>query len=440
MIREGSVMRKTNPLAIRLPPGTIIEGRFLFETLSLGRYSTVFKVEDKLNSDRKYCIKVEYDRGPKINYLHQEIAVLHKLETREHMARLYYCERCQPFSFMLTTLFGKSIWSLRQNLPNKLMSPGCAARIAVHTLYQIKQIHEVGYLLRDLKTCDMLVGLNGKETKVIFLVNFGMCRTYIRRDTNGSVAIRPEREKAFVRGILRYCSLRIHKRQDICRADDLWSLVYILIDLTVGLPWREIKVEKAVAEQKETISDANLFDNCPEEWIKIMEHVRSLGYQSRPNYKLIYDYLQETLVRFQISYSDPWDWDFVDNNVIIEVDSQQRTSPLHFKLKEIDQTGPEQTATQSDHSELSSKRERNENFTDSPKMQNGTETLPGQRNPFKEIIGALQSSFSSNSVLSTDQQSSTLPPSKQERSSAIEYDPEFPTTNPEEFEKNDIGI
>ncbi|VBB34472.1 unnamed protein product [Acanthocheilonema viteae] len=129
----------------------MIEGRFLFETLSMGRYSTVFKVEDKLNNCQKYCIKAEYDRGPKINYLHQEIAVLHKLETREHMARLYYCERCEPFSFMLTTLFGKSIWTLRQNLPNKLMSPGCAARIAVHTLYQIKQIHEIGYILRDLK-------------------------------------------------------------------------------------------------------------------------------------------------------------------------------------------------------------------------------------------------------------------------------------------------
>lgn len=63
--------------------------------------------------------------------------------------------------------------------------------------------------------------------------------------------------------------------------------------------------------QKETISDAKLFNNCPEEWIKIMEHVRSLNYESRPNYKLIYDHLQETLIRFQVSYSDPWDWDLV---------------------------------------------------------------------------------------------------------------------------------
>lgn len=52
------MVSKTNPLAILLPPGTIVEGRFLFETLSLGRYSTVFKVEDKFNNSQKYCIKV----------------------------------------------------------------------------------------------------------------------------------------------------------------------------------------------------------------------------------------------------------------------------------------------------------------------------------------------------------------------------------------------
>uniref|UniRef100_A0A1I8EJ75 Protein kinase domain-containing protein n=1 Tax=Wuchereria bancrofti TaxID=6293 RepID=A0A1I8EJ75_WUCBA len=401
-------MSKTNPLAIRLPPGTVIEGRFLFETLSMGRYSTVFKVEDKFDNRQKYCIKIEYDRGPKTNYLHQEIAVLHKLQTREHMARLYYCERCEPFSFMLTTLFGKSIWTLRQNLPNKLLSPGCVARIAVHTLYQIKQIHEIGYILRDLKIGDMLIGLNGKAAKMIFLVDFGMCRTYIRRNTNGSLTIRPQREKVFVRGILRYCSPRIHKRQDVCRADDLWSLVYILVDLTTALPWRDIKLEKPVAEQKETISDAKLFKDCPEEWIEIMRHIRSLNYESRPNYKLIYDQLQKTLV----SYSDPWDWDLVGNNVIIEADSREKTSSSHSnsKSEKIGQFGSEQTSMPSDSSnEWNLNTDRNENFTDLSKVQNGTETRLRQKNPFKEIISALRSSISLVPSISANQQSPLLP-------------------------------
>lgn len=51
---------------------------------------------------------------------------------------------------------------------------------------------------------DMLIGLSGSDAKVVFLVDFGMCRTYVTKDKNGNTSIRPPREKAFVRGILRY--------------------------------------------------------------------------------------------------------------------------------------------------------------------------------------------------------------------------------------------
>uniref|UniRef100_A0A915PL65 Protein kinase domain-containing protein n=1 Tax=Setaria digitata TaxID=48799 RepID=A0A915PL65_9BILA len=410
-------MSKKNPLAIYVPPGTIIEGRFLFETLAVGRYSTIFKVEDKLDYRRKYCIKVEYDRAHKINYLHQEITVLHKLATRDHMARLYYSERCDQFSFMLITLFGKSIWLLRQNLPNKLLSPGSVARIAVHTLYQIKQIHEVGYILRDLKIGDMLVGLSGKRTKMVFLVDFGMCRTYIRKDPNGSITIRPPRKKVFVHGILRYCSPRVHKRHDVCRADDLWSLVYVLIDLTAGLPWRDIKLEIPVAEQKETITDAKLFSNCPEEWIKIMEHVRSLHYESRPNYKLIYDCLRETLIRFQVSYSDPWDWDLVGNDVIIEEGSKEEVSSSESKSKKLNKSDFQQTGMETDHSRWNNSENQNfiaqdlpttSSFENVPAAQRKTEVMPQAKNPFKEIISTLQNSLPFVPMTSSDQKSSAL--------------------------------
>lgn len=55
-------------------------------------------------------LQAEYDRAPKINYLHQEIAVLNKLATRGHVARLYYCERCDPVRLTLL-LLGKALLS-----------------------------------------------------------------------------------------------------------------------------------------------------------------------------------------------------------------------------------------------------------------------------------------------------------------------------------------
>uniref|UniRef100_A0A0M3IV09 Protein kinase domain-containing protein n=1 Tax=Ascaris lumbricoides TaxID=6252 RepID=A0A0M3IV09_ASCLU len=265
---------------------------------------------------------------------------------------------------MLTTLYGKSIWSLRQLMPNKLLTPGTAGRIAVHTLYQLKQLHEVGYILRDLKVGDMLIGLSGSDAKVVFLVDFGMCRTYVTKDKNGNTSIRPPREKAFVRGILRYCSPRVHQRKDVSRADDLWSLIYVAVDLVTGLPWRDLRVrhashviycsprvhqrkdvsraddlwsliyvavdlvtglpwrdlraEEPVASLKTKTTDEDLLKGCPEEWLPIMKHIRSLKFETRPNYKLIFDHLRSLLIRLDISYSDPWDWDLIGKDVVVE--------------------------------------------------------------------------------------------------------------------------
>ncbi|MFH4979182.1 hypothetical protein AB6A40_005891 [Gnathostoma spinigerum] len=299
----------TNALAIRLPTGTVLEGRYRFETMQIGKHSTVFRVEDLFDKNHRYSLKVEYDRGDKINYLHQEIAVLHKLMSRKFVPRLYYCERCDRFSLMTTTLYGKSIWAVRQLVPNKLISAGSATRIGVHTLYQLKQLHECGYILRDLKAGDMLLGQEGNETRVIFIVDWGMCRSYVTKDKNGMVSIRPERPKAVIRGILRYCSPRVHERKDVSRADDLWSLMYILIDLANGLPWRDVRTEEPVMTKKLETSDEVLLEGCPKEWGDIMKHIRSLKYQSRPDYSLIFERFRDTLLRLDVTYSDPWDWD-----------------------------------------------------------------------------------------------------------------------------------
>lgn len=60
---------------------------------------------------------------------------------------------------------------------------------------------------------------------------------------------------------------------------------------------------------KETTPDEVIFEKCPQEWIKIMKHIRSLKYVSRPDYKLIYECFRETLIQNNVSYSDPWDWE-----------------------------------------------------------------------------------------------------------------------------------
>ena len=52
--------------------------------------------------------------------------------------------------------------------------------------------------------------------------------------------IKPKRDVAEFRGTSLYASVNIHDCEDQCPRDDLWSVMYVFIDLLCGkLPWSE---------------------------------------------------------------------------------------------------------------------------------------------------------------------------------------------------------
>lgn len=49
------------------------------------------------------------------------------------------------------TLFGKNLTQLKNNSGMKKLTSGCVTRIGIQCLYAIKQLHEIGYVHRDVK-------------------------------------------------------------------------------------------------------------------------------------------------------------------------------------------------------------------------------------------------------------------------------------------------
>lgn len=93
----------------------------------------------------------------------------------------------------------------------------------------------------------MCIGLGDKDKKIIFLVDFGMTRRF--RTEKGE--FRKSRTYAGFRGTLRYVSLTVHKRHDQGPKDDLWSLLYSIVEICEGsLPWRHIEEEEHMAQKK----------------------------------------------------------------------------------------------------------------------------------------------------------------------------------------------
>lgn len=71
-----------------------------------------------------------------------------------------------------------------------------------------------------------------------YIIDFGLARRYTKVD--GSV--REQRPMAGFRGTVRYASIRAHESRDLGRVDDLWSLLYVLVEFMRGeLPWRKEK-------------------------------------------------------------------------------------------------------------------------------------------------------------------------------------------------------
>ena len=71
----------------------------------------------------------------------------------------------------------------------------------------------------------------GRDSKTIFIADFGLAKCHINKD--GQVST-PRRNADF-RGTVSFASLNAHNWIDLGRRDDLWSWFFVLLDF---LWWR----------------------------------------------------------------------------------------------------------------------------------------------------------------------------------------------------------
>ncbi|KAK6103746.1 Protein kinase domain family protein [Brugia pahangi] len=293
---------------IDLSEGKVISKRWVVdEKLGEGSCATVYKVHDLNDTRVKAALKVEARSGDNCGVLKKEVAVMRKLQCRRHTVRVVHAARREYYSYVVMSLLGPNLMQLKKMCKANTFSAATTNRIGVHALYAIKQLHEIGYVHRDIKPANMVIGRRGHEARIIYLIDYGMAREYAIWE-EGYARIRRQREHVLMRGTTRYCSPTVHARMEQGRKDDLWSLIYVLVELHAGLPWRGI-TEKEVGIMKDKITDEVLMADCPPEWIHIMKYIRTLTYESRPDYKKIYDLMMNCMKRLSVSFSDPYDWE-----------------------------------------------------------------------------------------------------------------------------------
>uniref|UniRef100_A0A8R1XRZ3 non-specific serine/threonine protein kinase n=2 Tax=Onchocerca TaxID=6281 RepID=A0A8R1XRZ3_ONCVO len=304
-------------------PGKVIHGQWkIVEKIGAGGCGAVYEVESAFLPDG--------------GVLKLEAYVLGKLSTAsKHTIRLLHSGKRPKYSFMVMTLCGPDLMFLRKMKGiNKIrrdddhFSFETTLRIAVHCLFAIKMLHEVGFVHRDVKPGNMVIGINGRDCRTIFMIDYGMVRSYISEDSNTKqIQLRKPRRRVLLRGTLRYCSPNVHRRMEQGRNDDLLSLLYMLIELCSGLPWNTVKDEKMLLQIKENITADKLFKKTPIEFVPIYDYLIKLQYKDRPDYKFIYDQFMKGIRRLGTHFSDAYDWE--DDNDI--QDANQLQTALSFR-------------------------------------------------------------------------------------------------------------
>lgn len=202
-------------------------------------------------------------------------------------------------------LLGENLSELRRRTTTGKFSMATTLQLGIVFIRSLEQMHDLGYLHRDIKPSNFVIGGEGRKNQV-FLIDFGLARKYVMPD--GS--IRPSRDQAGFRGTARYASINSHLSRDLGRRDDLWSVLYMLIEFAKGyLPWRKLKEKDEIRDIKIKMNTPELVDDLPKEFQQFMDHLQALDFADRPDYDYLIQLLQHKLSLIGANDKTPYDWE-----------------------------------------------------------------------------------------------------------------------------------
>ncbi|KAE9525110.1 hypothetical protein AGLY_014524 [Aphis glycines] len=288
-----------------LQPGHIVKERWkVARKIGGGGFGEIYEGQDLITKEL-IALKVESARQPK-QVLKMEVAVLKKLQGKEHVCRFIGWGRNERFNYVVMQLQGKNLAELRRAQPRGAFSLSTTLRLGVQILKAIESIHEVGFLHRDIKPSNFAIGRLYQNSRCVFMLDYGLARQF----TTANGEVRTPRTAAGFRGTVRYASLNAHKNKEMGRHDDLWSLFYMLAEFVNGqLPWRKIKDKEQVGVMKENYDHRSLLKHLPSDLRQFLEHIQSLEYADKPDYNMLTGLFERCMKRRGVKESDQFDWE-----------------------------------------------------------------------------------------------------------------------------------
>lgn len=288
-----------------------------------GGFGEIYEALDLLTRIN-VALKVESAQQPK-QVLKMEVAVLKKLQGKDHVCRFVGCGRNDRFNYVVMELQGRNLADLRRTMSRGTFSISTTLRLGKQILEAIESIHSVGFLHRDIKPSNFAMGRLASTCRCCYMLDFGLARQF----TNSNQEVRPPRPVAGFRGTVRYASINAHKNKEMGRHDDLWSLFYMLVEFVVGqLPWRKIKDKEQVGNLKETYDHRLMLKHLPTEFSAFLDHILTLDYFTKPDYQLLMSLFESAMKSHGVLENDVYDWEKCDSEDMLTIAGAATTKQL----------------------------------------------------------------------------------------------------------------
>uniref|UniRef100_A0A8B9RA47 non-specific serine/threonine protein kinase n=1 Tax=Astyanax mexicanus TaxID=7994 RepID=A0A8B9RA47_ASTMX len=299
----------------------------LLKKIGGGGFGEIYEALDLLTQS-SVALKVESAQQPK-QVLKMEVAVLKKLQGKDHVCRFVGCGRNDRFNYVVMELQGRNLADLRRSMNRGTFTVSTTLRLGRQILEAIESIHAVGFLHRDIKPSNFAMGRFPSTCRTCYMLDFGLARQF----TNSCQEVRPPRPVAGFRGTVRYASVNAHKNKEMGRHDDLWSLFYMLVEFLVGqLPWRKIKDKEHVGKLKETYDHRLMLKHLPPEFSVFLEHISSLDYFTKPDYQLLMTVFENSMKTYNVVENDPYDWERTGTDGSLSLNTAVNTPQHHTRL------------------------------------------------------------------------------------------------------------
>jgi serine/threonine protein kinase len=249
--------------------------------IAKGGFGSIWTVKTS-DDPELYAMKLE-PATAKRQTLQFEVGVLKRLQGSDKFPAYVADGKDQGFVYCVMELFGPSLDRIIASMPGRKLALEYIPSLTAELLAILEQFHAKGYVHRDIKPGNFVARLSGSSP--LALIDFGVSKVYM--DFHSGTILEQKEYGAAV-GSQLYSSPSSANHIDMGRRDDLYSLMYAILDMAgFRLPWKGQSFEMDCVRLKTANPLSALLEQISPAFAEIGRHIEGLEFASAPNYALL---------------------------------------------------------------------------------------------------------------------------------------------------------